>query len=172
MAPYELTIRPHYQWLHELLQRKKSAGMLLGICSQNNSKDVQEVFAQREDLGLALTDFIGNKINWKDKADNIQDLVQELNIALESVIFLDNDPVQRNKVRATLPQVLVPELPEEPKEWPSYLEHVWAFDTYWVSEEANRRTLLYRDHAARENVRSSSSSLAQFLKGIRASNFD
>jgi FkbH-like protein len=166
MEPHELSILPHYEWLHKLLQSKKSAGMLLAICSQNNADDVQAVFAQREDLGLALTDFTANKINWKNKADNIQDLAQELNIALENVIFLDNDPVQRNKVRAQLPQVLVPELPAEPIEWPSYLEHVWAFDTFWVTEEASRRTSLYREHAARENARSSSSSLSQFLKEL------
>ena len=166
VEPHELSILPHCGWLHEYLQSKKSAGMLLAICSQNNADDVHAVFAQREDLGLALTDFTANRINWKDKADNIQDLAQELNIALESVIFLDNDPVQRNKVRATLPQVLVPELPAEPIEWPSYLEHVWAFDTFWVTEEASRRTSLYREHAARENARSSSSSLSQFLKEL------
>jgi acyl carrier protein len=62
--------------------------------------------------------------------------------------------------------VLVPELPAEPIEWPSYLEHVWAFDTFWVTEEASRRTSLYREHAARENARSSSSSLSQFLKEL------
>lgn len=166
VEPHELSILPHCGWLHEFLQSKKSAGMLLAICSQNNVDDVHAVFAQREDLGLALTDFTANRINWKDKADNIQDLAQELNIALESVIFLDNDPVQRNKVRATLPQVLVPELPAEPIEWPPYLEHVWAFDTFWVTEEASRRTSLYREHAARENARSSSSSLSQFLKEL------
>jgi len=166
MEPRELSILPHYRWLHTLLQSKKSAGMLLAICSQNSANDVQAVFAQREDLGLVLTDFTANKINWKDKAANIQDLAQELHIALESVIFLDNDPVQRNKVRATLPQVLVPELPAEPIEWPSYLEHMWAFDTFWVTEEASRRTSLYQEHANRENIRSSSSSLSQFLKEL------
>ena len=166
MEPRELSILPHFKWLHTLLQNKKAAGMLLAICSQNSGNDVQAVFAQREDLGLALTDFTSNKINWKEKADNIQELAQELHIALESVIFLDNDPVQRNKVRATLPQVLVPELPAESKEWPSYLEHMWALDTFWVTEEASRRTSLYREHADRENLRSSSSSLSQFLKEL------
>ncbi len=166
MEPHELSILPHFRWLHDLLQRKKSSGMLLAICSQNNIHEVQEVFAQRNDFGLALTDFSANKINWNNKAANIQDLAQELNISPESVIFLDNDPVQRNQVRTSLPQVLVPELPAEPQEWPSYLEHVWAFDTFWVTEEASKRTSLYQDHAARENVRLSSSSLSQFLKDL------
>ena len=166
MAPHELSIQPHFNWLHNFLQRNKSAGMLLAICSQNNSHDVQAVFGQRHDLGLTLTDFTAHKINWKNKAANIQDLAHELNIALESVIFLDNDPVQRNQVRASLPQVLVPDLPSEPKEWPSYLKHVWAFDTFWVTEEASKRTSLYQDHAARENVRLRASSFSQFLKDL------
>ena len=166
MEPRELSIQPPYKWLHTLLQSKKSAGMLLAICSQNSVNDVQAVFAQREDFELAFTDFTAYKINWKEKTDNIQGLARELHIALESVIFLDNDPVQRTKVRTALPQVLVPELPAEPKEWPSYLEHVWAFDTFWVTEEASRRTSLYREHTDRENLRSSSSSLSQFLKEL------
>ena len=65
MEPRELSILPHYTWLHTLLQSKKSAGMLLAICSQNSVSDVQTVFAQRKDLGLVLTDFSAKKINWK-----------------------------------------------------------------------------------------------------------
>jgi FkbH-like protein len=166
-VPDELSILPHTKWLHKLLQSKKSAGMLLAICSQNNFDDVQAVFMQREDLGLALDDFTASKINWNDKSQNIQDLAQELHIALESVIFLDNDPVQRHQVRTTLPQVLVPELPAEPTEWPSYLEHLWGLDTFWVTEEAARRTSLYREHAVREKVRANSTSLSQFLKELQ-----
>jgi FkbH-like protein len=166
VEPRKLGMPPHFKWVHQWLQQKKLDGMLLAICSQNNPDDVDAVFAQRGDLGLELTDFTAHQINWKEKADNVQVLAQELHIALENVIFLDNDPVQRNKVRATLPQVLVPELPAEPIEWPSYLEHVWAFDTFWVTEEASRRTSLYREHADRENIRSISSSLSQFLKEL------
>ncbi|MDR4495921.1 MAG: HAD-IIIC family phosphatase [Nitrospirales bacterium] len=166
MEPEQLSILPHFKWLHAWLQQKKMAGMLLAICSRNNADDVEAVFAQRNDLDLALTDFTAHRINWKEKAENIQDLARELKIALDSIIFLDNDPVQRNKVRATLPHVLVPELPAEPIAWPSYLEQVWAFDTFWVTEEGRRRTSLYREHADREHVRSRSSSFAEFLKEL------
>ncbi|MEX2492295.1 MAG: HAD-IIIC family phosphatase [Nitrospirales bacterium] len=163
VEPRKLGMPPHFRWLHQWLQQKKLNGMLLAMCSQNNPDDVDAVFAERGDLGLAPTDFTAHRINWKEKADNIQDLSQELKIALDSVIFLDNDPVQRNKVRATLPHVLVPDLPPDPIAWPSYLEKVWAFDTFAVTEEASRRTSLYREHADREKVRSNSFSLSQFL---------
>lgn len=167
VEPHELSILSHHVWLHEFLQSKRSAGTLLAICSHNNIDDVHAVFAQREDLGLSLDDFANARINWNDKADNLRELAQALNIALNSVIFLDNDPVQRNRIRAALPQVLVPDLSANPNEWPFYLEHVWAFDSFWVTEEASKRHSFYREHAARESIRSGSASLAQFLRQLR-----
>ena len=87
-------------------------------------------------------------------------------MALPSVIFLDNDPVHRNTVRAALPQVMVPELPMESTEWPRYLKHVWSLDTYWITEDAEKRASRYQEHVARERVRANTASFSQFLQEL------
>lgn len=166
VQPNKLLIHPHHQWLHRFLVDKKNAGMLLTICSQNNADDVIEVFDSRQDIRLSIDDFTRLKINWLNKVENIQALAQELNIALESVIFLDNDPVQRNKVKTSLPQILVPKLPVSSIDWPLYLQHVWAFDRFWITEESSRRHTFYQEHTSRENLRSDSESLLEFLEEL------
>lgn len=162
----KLSLLPEQLWLQQFLKNKKDKGMLLAICSQNNTDDVEAVFSCRGDFALSLDDFTKTKINWSPKADNIQQLAMALNVGLESIIFLDNDPIQRNHVRMNLPQVLVPELPENIDRWPLYLRHVWAFDSLQATGESKRRHLLYRDHALREDVRSNARSFTQFLKNL------
>lgn len=166
-GPDGILLKDHHRWLHDFLHERKADGFLLSLCSQNNYDDVEQVFTRRKDLGLSLNDFVCCRINWDDKAANIRDIAQELNIGLDSVIFLDDDPVQRHNVRTHLPQVLVPELPAASPDWPRYLAHVWAFDTFWVTGEGRIRAALYQEHNARKELRADAATLAQFLAELR-----
>ena len=163
----EISLDPEHIWLQQFLKNKKEAGMLLAICSHNDSEDVEKVFSQRKDFVLTYDDFTKTRIDWHPKKHSVRQIAEELGIALSSVIFLDNDPVQRDQLRTSLPQTLVPELPADSSQWPNYLGHVWAFDVPTNTAESNRRHSYYRNHAAREEVRANSESYSQFLKKLQ-----
>ena len=162
-----ISLNPEHFWLQQFLKNKKEEGMLLAICSHNDFEDVEKVFNHRKDFVLAFDDFTKTRINWHPKKHSVRQLADELGIAEESVIFLDNDPVQRDQIRTSLPQTLVPELPSDSNRWPKYLGHVWAFDVPANTAESNRRHTLYRNHAAREEVRANAESYSQFLKKLQ-----
>ena len=99
---------------HELL-RLWRRGVLLAIASKNNLDDVQPVFDRHPGMLLNLSHFAAHRINWQPKAQSIREIAAELNLGLDSLVFLDDNPVERAQVRSALPQVLTPELPSEPE---------------------------------------------------------
>jgi len=95
------------------LKALTNRGIILGIVSKNEESTVVEAFTKHPEMVLTLDDFAGCRINWKDKAENIIDLVSELNLGTESVVFIDDNPFERERVRHALPEVFVPEWPED-----------------------------------------------------------
>ena len=100
-------------WQEGLKELQKS-GVILAICSKNNMTDVEDVWTKREDMVLSRHDFVAMRINWQDKATNIRELAQELNIGLDSMVFVDDNPTERELIRQQLPMVVVPEFPKQP----------------------------------------------------------
>ena len=88
------------------IKQLKSLGIILAICSKNNSEDIKAVFAQNKEMVLAEEDFACQKINWESKVDNIQSIAHELNIGLDSMVFIDDNPVERGLVEELLPMVM------------------------------------------------------------------
>ena len=101
-----------YAAFQEYLLSLKNRGILLAVCSKNNPADAAEVFARRK-MPLAREDFAGWRVNWVDKAENLRVLARQLNVGLDSFVFVDDNPAERVRVRAALPEVAVPELPAE-----------------------------------------------------------
>lgn len=131
------------------LERFWRRGILLAICSKNNPEDAREVFDKHPGMALKLHHFAAQRINWEPKPDNIRDLAMELNIGLDSLVFFDDNPVERARVRAELPDVIVPELPDDPAMYRQILLGLGVFDTLTFTEEDRKRNALYAEQRLR-----------------------
>jgi len=140
--------------------------MLLCPCSKNNEEDVLEVFARRPEMPLRLEHIVSRRINWRPKSENLKSLAKELQLGLDSFIFIDDDPVECAEVQARCPEVLTLQLPSDAQIIPRFLEHVWAFDHVKTTAEDTKRTELYRQNATRGQFRAESLTFEEFLDGL------
>ena len=115
---------------------------------------------------LAMKDFVTYRINWEDKAKNIVDIVDELNLGLQSVVFLDDSPFERARVKETLPEVLVPELPKDPADYNTFLSKLRCFDTINITEEDKVRANLYKTEFKRTKLKQQLKSLSDWIKTL------
>ncbi len=152
--------------LQQFMVAQHDAGMLLCLCSKNNEEDVREVFELHADMPLTLDHVLSSRINWKPKSENIRELSRELQLGLDSFIFIDDDPVECAEVQARCAPVLTLQLPREPGKIPKFLEHVWAFDHLKVTQEDTQRTALYKQNLEREHFRGEFLSLDDFLASL------
>lgn len=118
-------------------------GILLAINSRNNEADAMEVIRNHPNMILKEHHFAAFRINWNDKATNIRELAEELNLGLDSFVFLDDDKTNRELVRTLVPEVEVPELPENPKEYTKFLNSLDYFSTEVITDEDKMRGNLY-----------------------------
>jgi FkbH-like protein len=160
-----IEITPAYQALQQFMIAQQAAGMLLCFCSKNNEADVLEVFEQRPEMPLKLEHIVAWRINWLPKSQNIRSLAQELNLGLDSFIFLDDNPVECAEVRTHCPEVLTLQLPIQGN-IPQFLQHVWAFDHLKVTAEDQQRTLLYKQNLERERFQQQTLTIDAFLAGL------
>jgi FkbH-like protein len=148
-------------------------GVILGIVSKNNEADALEVFDRHEHMVLRKGDFALMKINWSTKAQNIAEFAQDLDIGMESLVFIDDNPVEREAIRNALPEVTVPEFPADTCELSSFLERVYkeCFFTLESTEEDGKRTEAYLANAKRTAERTAAPSIEEFLNGLRTKIF-
>ncbi|MBQ2411989.1 MAG: HAD family hydrolase, partial [Anaerotignum sp.] len=149
-------------WLKEL----KNRGMLLAVCSKNNEPAAKEPFEKHPEMILRLEDISMFVANWEDKASNIRNIQKTLNIGMDSLVFLDDNPFERNLVRSMIPEITVPELPEDPALYLQYLRSLNLFETASYSAEDASRTQQYRQQAERAVFESSFQSYEDYLKGL------
>jgi FkbH-like protein len=115
-------------------------GILLAIVSKNEESIAIEAIAKHPEMVLRMDDFAGWRINWQDKAANIIDLMAELNLGLDSAVFVDDSPVERARVREALPQLYVPEWPTDKRLYPEALLSLDCFDRPFVTAEDRQRS--------------------------------
>ncbi|MBY8914125.1 HAD-IIIC family phosphatase [Bacillus sp. YC2] len=156
-----------HQALQRFLKRKKEEGLLLTLCSRNNEEDVWQAFDHHPDMILKREDFVSSRINWEPKAKNIEEMAAELNISPDRFIFLDDDPAQCLEMNDRMPDVLTLLLPAETESVPLFLEHVWAFDRFRVTEADRKRTERYLADHDRKRDQKTAGSLEEFLKGLK-----
>lgn len=141
-------------------------GVLLGIVSKNEEAIALEAINNHPEMVLRLDNFAGWKINWQDKPQNIVDLVSDLNLGLQSVVFIDDNPVERARVREALPEVFVPEWPEDKMLYKSTLLGLRCFDTPSISEEDLKRSKMYASEKRRKDLKINIGSLDKWLKSL------
>jgi FkbH-like protein len=144
----------------------KDRGMLLTVCSKNNIDNAKEVFQKHPDMILKEDDIVCFMANYEDKVQNILTIQKELNIGLDSFVFLDDSPFERNFVRESLPEVQVPERPEDPAEYSKYITKWNLFESNKFSAEDSVRTSLYKDEVDRASVKREHPDLGSYLKSL------
>jgi len=159
--------RPYLDFQRKL-RRLKETGILSAIASKNDEAAALAALRDRPEMALRPGDFAAWRINWGDKAENVRAIVEELNIGADSVLFLDNSPFERKRVRDGVPGVLVPDLPEDPVEVPAFLVRL-AWDTMFksrITAEDKARSAMMREEGERRQLRAASGSLEDFYRSL------
>jgi FkbH-like protein len=144
---------------------QQSRGVLVCLVSKNAEHDVLEVFEKREDMVLRAQHVVAHRINWELKSRNISSLARQLNLGLDSFVFIDDNPVECAEVRSSLPQVTTLQLPSDDK-IEGFLANLWAFDKVSVTSEDLQRTRMYLDNAARQELENSATDMVQFMAAL------
>ena len=152
--------------LQQFMLKQRQAGMLLAMASKNNEPDVIETFVRNSGMPLHLDDFVAWRINWESKADNLAALAKELNLGLDSFIFVDDNPKECAEVDSSAPEVLTVPLPAAIEETRDFLKHVWAFDHAAVTDEDRRRSASYAQSQRFGAEMRSTANLEQFMAGL------
>jgi len=141
-------------------------GVILAVCSKNEENIAREVFEKHPEMVLRLEDISCFIANWQDKASNLKTIAEQLNIGLNSMVFVDDNPAERALVRQILPEVAVPELPDDPTGYIQALEKYRYFQMTSISNEDYKRTEFYRGNAARHQAQTSADDLQEYLQSL------
>jgi FkbH-like protein len=151
----------------ELLNLQKQ-GVLLALCSKNNPEDALQVIRSHPAMRLREEHFAAMRINWEDKASNLRSLAEELNIGLDSIVFVDDSPVERTWVRESIPEVYVPDWPSDPSDYKDALLELAAehFVKFAITVEDLNRGEQYHQRAKRTQA-AATSSLEDFYRSLQ-----
>ena len=154
-------------WQEALLELSKS-GVILTVCSKNNEQDVLDAWEKNPFIVLKKEHFAAYRINWTDKATNIKELAQELNIGLDSFVFVDDNPTERELIKQMLPMVEVPEFPAQPYELMPFFKQLVEdyFKVYSVTDEDKKKTEQYKQNAARAQAQNAFADFDSFLESL------
>jgi FkbH-like protein len=151
------------QAFQRFIRAQHQAGTLLSVCSKNNEEDVDAVFAQCTEMVLQKGDFAAWRVNWRPKSENLRSLADELRLALDSFVFIDDNPMEVAEVEANCPEVLALQLPEDCSSLPHWLKHLWVFDHAKLTIEDKNRAAQYQQNRMREQLLAESMSMADFM---------
>lgn len=152
--------------LQEWIKKLKDRGIIIAICSKNDEDKAKEAFIRNPEMVLKLDDIAVFIANWDNKADNIRRIQKILNIGMDSMVFLDDNPFERNIVRENIPEITVPELPEDPADYLEFLYSENLFETASYSETDSDRTRQYQIEAQRETSKINFTNEDDFLASL------
>ena len=150
-----------------VLKSLRSRGILLAICSKNEEGLALSVIEEHPAMVLRKGDFAGWRINWEDKAENLSSLAEELNLGLDSFVFLDDSPQERDQVRQILPQVYTPDLPPSPSDFAPFLSSLHCFETLNLGKEDLARTEMYTAERGRKEALDLSGDVENWLRSLQ-----
>jgi FkbH-like protein len=142
-------------------------GILLAICSKNNPDDAMAVLEKHPGMLLRPQHFAAMRINWQDKPQNLREIAAELNVGIDSLALVDDNPVERRRVRLDIPEMTVIDLPENPMEYAPTLQEWPAFERLTLSTEDRERPKYYVAERERIHLEQSSASREDFLRSLR-----
>lgn len=149
------------------LKALKNRGILLAIVSKNEEVTALEAITKHPEMILKKEDFIAWEINWGDKSKNILNLLRKVNLGAQSVVFIDDNPVERARVRESIPDIFVPEWPKDSMHYVKTLHQLNCFDIAARTDEDLNRTELYQAESERSKLRSSLNSIDDWLVSLK-----
>lgn len=161
-----LGIGKAFSALQQWIKKLKNRGIILAVCSKNTESVAKEPFEKHPDMILHLDDFSVFIANWENKIDNIYKIQEILNIGFDTMVFLDDNPFERNSVRMYIPQICVPELPEDPADYLEFLYGLNLFETTTFSSEDKERTTHYQNEFRRSAAKQKFINDDDFLKSL------
>lgn len=162
----ELGVGHAYQAFQEWLKELTKTGIILAVCSKNDDDKAKQPFTEHPEMVLKLEDIAMFVANWQDKASNIKYIADTLNLGLDSFVFIDDNPFERNQVKTVLPMVTVPDMPEDPAKYVSYLQGLNLFERLSASSADNDRTRQYREQADRNVLLESIGNYDDYLAAL------
>jgi HAD superfamily phosphatase (TIGR01681 family) len=141
--------------LQKYAKKLKDRGVILAVCSKNEAAIAQEVFDRHPEMHLRRGDIAAFAVNWNDKAENLRSIAAKLNIGLDSLVFIDDNPAERARIRESLPMVAVPELPDDPALYVRTIARAGYFEATVVTEEDRLRAEQYAANTERDTLRDS-----------------
>ena len=152
----------------KLIKEAARQGVILAVCSKNNEPEVWDCFATHPDMVLKKEDLSSYRVNWNDKASNLREIAAELNIGIDSLVFIDDSPQERGLVEMALPDVVVPPFPDKPYKLREFFLQVFDenFSIYQLTDEDRKKTEQYRDNARRTTAGKDFSSIEDFIRTL------
>jgi FkbH-like protein len=150
------------EYARELSRR----GVILAVCSKNDEANAVEPFEKHPEMVLKRHDIASFVANWSDKASNLRAIAEELNIGIDSLVFVDDNPFERSLVRRELPMVAVPEVGDDPATFAQTLADAGYFEGLAVTEEDRARTDQYQGNRQRESLKDSATDLDSYLRSL------
>lgn len=155
-----------YLFFQHYIKELKERGVILAVCSKNDENTAKEPFIKNKNMILRLEDIASFKANWEDKAGNIQKIADELNITLDSLVFFDDNPAEREIVRRFLPSVLVIDAPEDPADYAAALDHANPFDWAQLTQEDITRSNSYSENSRRNELKTNFVDYNEYLNAL------
>lgn len=157
-----------YRDFQILCKELKGQGVLLAIVSKNNEDEALDAIRHHPDMALREEDFVAIRANWLPKSENICAIAEELNLGTDSFVFVDDNPVERESVRAAVPGITVPDFPDHPTKLPDFCRELAAkwFPTIRLTSEDTRKTEDYQAEGRRRSARQRSADLTTFLNSL------
>jgi len=156
-----------FRSFQEYLLRLKERGMLLAVCSKNEEENALAPFEQLPGMLLKRSDFVSFKANWNPKPDNLEMIASELNIGLDTIVFVDDNPAERELVKQALPQVKVIDLSADPAEYPLLLDQSGWLEIARLTDEDWGKTSQYQENLQRREVQARHIDYDSYLKSLR-----
>lgn len=144
-----------------------SRGIIIGLNSKNNPEDVKKVIKDHESMSLKESDIVIEKVNWNDKVSNLQNIAKELNIGLDSIVFIDDSDFEINLVKEYLQEVYTIQVPKNLYEYPSlFRKNIDLFYSILSTKDDAARVKSYKDQVVREQAKNSYGSINEYLESL------
>jgi FkbH-like protein len=155
--------------LQRYAKQLQERGIILAVCSKNDAKTAEAAFSEHPEMLLRRSDIAAFLANWDDKAQNLKVIASQLNIGFDSLVLVDDNPVERARIRQSLPAVAVPEMPDDPAHYVRCLSDAGYFEAVAFTSEDLLRAELYAANAERDALLESTQSMDDFLRGLEMS---
>ena len=158
-----------YKNFQRAIKYIKKQGVVLGIVSKNNEDDALNIIDNHPHMVLRREDFATQRINWDNKADNIASIAKELNIGLDSIVFIDDNKAEQTLVKEMLPQVCVPKFPDNAEELTDFITEIYHkyFEKPVVTSEDANKTEQYKLNLKRMELQKSSVDYNGYLDSLK-----